>query len=218
MGSLLAQVLPLAAGAAISPALLTLQLLTLAKGGAAVKRAWAIAAGAGVVLLVEAVMALSLAESTGGSGTAPDWKSAVKLAAAVALVLVGIRNLTKAPAPPKKEDAPERGTGAARSFGLGVVLMATNVTTLALYFPMVHEISTDDASLGAKAVVFAIAFAIVMIPAAGPPLLVTVLGERSKAGLDRMNVFVTAHHQAINAAVCFLFALVLGVPALRDLL
>lgn len=219
MGSLLAQVLPLAAGAAISPALLTLQLLTLAKGGAAVKRAWAIAAGAGVVLLVEAVMALSLAESTGGSGTTPDWKSAVKLAAAVALLLVGIRNLTKEPAPPKKEeDPPERGTGTARSFGLGVILMATNVTTFALYFPMVHEISTDDASLGAKIVVFAIAFVIVMIPAAGPPFLVTVLGERGKAGLNRMNVFVSGHRQAINASVCFLFALVLGVPALRDLL
>lgn len=79
MGSLLSQVLPLAAGAAISPAILTLQLLTLAKGGAALKRAWFIAAGAALVLGIEAVLALSLAQSTGGSGTTPDWKSAVKL-------------------------------------------------------------------------------------------------------------------------------------------
>lgn len=218
MGSLLSQVLPLAAGAAISPAVLTLQLLTLAKGGSSLKRAWAIAAGAALVLAVEAVLAASLAESTGGSGTTPDWKSAIKLAAAVALLLIGIRNLRKAPVPPKKEDPPERGTGAGRAFGLGVVLMATNVTTLALYFPMVHEISTDDASLGAKLVVFAIAFAIVMIPAAGPPLLVTMLGKRGEAGLAKLNAFVTAHHRTINAAVCFLFALVLGVPAVRDLL
>ena len=46
--------------------------------------------------------------------------------------------------------------------------MVTNVTTLALYFPLVHEISTDDASLTAKVVVFAVATLIVMIPAAGP--------------------------------------------------
>lgn len=218
MGSLLSQVLPLAAGAAVSPAVLTLQLLTLAKGGAALKRAWFIAAGAGLVLLIEAVLAVSLAAGTGGDGTTPDWKSAIKLAAAVALLVIGIRSLRKKPTPPKEEDPPERGTGAGRSFGLGVVLMATNVTTLALYFPMVHQIGTDDGSLGVKIVVFAIAFAIVMIPAAGPPLLVAVLGERGKAGLARLNTFVTAHHQTIDAAVCFLFALVLGVPALKDLL
>ena len=150
MGSLLSQALPLAAGAAISPAVLTLQLLTLAKGGAAVKRAWFIAAGAAVVLAIEAVLAVSLAVSTGGSDTHADWKSAIKLAAAVALVLVGIRSLRKKPVPPKDEEPPERGTGAARSFGLGVVLMATNVTTLVLYFPMVHQISTDDAALDVK--------------------------------------------------------------------
>jgi len=218
VGSLLSQVLPLAAGAAISPAVLTLQLLTLAKGGAALKRAWAIAAGAALVLAVEAVLAASLAVSTGGSGTTPDWKSAIKLAAAVALLLIGIRNLRKKPAPPKDEKPPERGTGAGRSFGLGVVLMATNVTTLALYFPMVHEISTDDASLEVKLAVFAIAFAIVMIPAAGPPLVVAALGERGQSGLARLNEFVTAHHRTINATVCFLFAAVLGVPAVMDLL
>jgi threonine/homoserine/homoserine lactone efflux protein len=218
VGSLLTEVLPLAAGAAISPAILTLQLLTLAKGGGALKRSWFIAAGAGFVLLVEAVLAVTLAESTGGSGTTPDWKSAVKLAAAVALVLFGIRSLTKTPAPPKEEDAPEQAARAGRSFGLGVVLMATNVTTLALYFPMVHEIGTDGAGLGAKVATFAIAFAIVMIPAAGPPLAVAALGRRGQAGLQRLNAFVTAHHAAINATVCFLFALVLGVPALQDLL
>ena len=156
--------------------------------------------------------------STGGSGTTPEWKSAIELAAAVALLLMGIRNLRKKPVPPKDEKPPERGTGAARSFGLGVVLMATNVTTLALYFPMVHGISTDDASLGVKLAVFAIAFAVVMIPAAGPPLAVWALGERGKSGLARLNEFVTAHHQTINATVCFLFALVLGVPAVKDLL
>ncbi|HYI37633.1 MAG TPA: GAP family protein [Thermoleophilaceae bacterium] len=216
MGSLLSQVLPLAAGAAVSPAILTLQLLVLAKGSGAVRRAWFIAAGAALVLALEATAALSLAEGTGGPGTPPDWRSAVKLAAAVALLAMGIRNLVRRPAP--KKDEPEGGIGPGRAFGLGVVLMVTNVTTLALYFPLVHEISTDDASLGAKAVVFAVASLIVMLPAAGPPLVVTVLGARADAGLKRMNTFVTAHHQVISAAVCFLFALVLGVPALRNLL
>ena len=216
MGSLLSQVLPLAAGAAISPAILTLQLLVLAKGSGAVRRAWFIALGAAVVLAIEAALALSLAEGTGGSGTPPDWRSAVKLAAAVALLVMGIRNLIRKPAP--KKEGSDGGIGPGRAIGLGVVLMVTNVTTLALYFPAVHEISTDDASLGAKAVVFAIATLIVMIPAAGPPLVVTVLGDRADAGLKRMNAFVTAHHQTISACVCFLFALVLGVPALRNLL
>ena len=43
-------------------------------------------------------------------------------------------------------------------------------------------------------------------------------GDRGKQGLARLNTFVTTHRQVINAAVCFLFALVLGVPALQELL
>lgn len=218
MGALLSQVLPLAAGAAISPAVLTVQLLTLAKGGAALRRSWLIALGAGIVLAIDGVLALSLAASTGGSGTTPEWKSAVKLVAAVALLVVGVRTLRRPPKPPKEEDAPARGTGAGKALGLGMLLMATNVTTLALFFPAVHQVSTaGDVELDGQIVAFAAVFAITMLPAVAPPLLVSVLGERGQRGLVKLNDFVTAHHQQINAAVCFLFALVLGVPAVREL-
>ncbi len=165
-----------------------------------------------------AVFALVLPFVAVGPQTAlgPFTVSQTGLTAAVALLLMGIRNLVRKPAP--KKDETDGGIGPGRAFGLGVVLMVTNVTTLALYFPLVHEISTDGASPAVKAVVFAIASLIVMIPAAGPPLVVSVLGDRADPGLKRMNTFVTAHHQTISAAVCFLFALVLGIPALRNLL
>ena len=53
MGELLGIVIPLAAGAAISPAVLTLQLITLSRKTAPLARGWAIAAGYVAVLGAE---------------------------------------------------------------------------------------------------------------------------------------------------------------------
>ncbi|MCJ7439019.1 MAG: hypothetical protein MUP97_14820 [Acidimicrobiia bacterium] len=47
-----------------------------------------------------------------------------------------------------------------------------------------------------------------LIPAYLPPLVITVLGARAKAGLGG---FVTRHHATINATVCFVFAVYLAV-------
>src|ERR1700733_7744995 len=55
MGALLASVLPLALGAAISPTLLALQLLVLAGPTRRLARAWSLTAGSAVVLALYAV-------------------------------------------------------------------------------------------------------------------------------------------------------------------
>ena len=94
-----------------------------------------------------------------------------------------------------------------------------NVTaTLALFFPAVHIISTaDDVALGGQLAALLMLFAITLIPAYGPPLVISLAGERGQRGLAALYNFVTGHHQQINAGVCFLFALILGVPAVQEL-
>ena len=92
---LLAKVLPLAFGAAISPVILLLQMVTLTTGTARLRRAWLVAAGA--------------AAGAGGAGALAGWllvnrlptprrgpdptAAAVDLTLALVLVALGLRSL-----------------------------------------------------------------------------------------------------------------------------
>ncbi len=217
MGELLGIVIPLAAGAAISPAVITLQLITLSRSTAPLARGWAIAAGYAGVLAVETVIAFGLAAGTGGSGTPSRTEAAVKLAAAVALTLLGLRALRAAP----KEDKPEPDSDRpklGRYLVIGAALMATNITTTVLFIPAMHDIGTSDVAFAGKAVAAVLVFAITLVPAAGPPLAVTLLGDRAHAVLEALNGFTTRHRRAINAVICFGFAVFLAAVSLPVLL
>ncbi len=216
MGSLLAIVLPLACGAAVSPTVLALQLLTLSRRTAPVARAWAVAAGCALVLAGLSVAALLLAHGSGGSDSPSEAGGIVKLVAALLLLGLGVRQLRT---PPRTDPRPEHA-GAhplRQSFGLRAAMMLSNFSTIVLYFPAVHAIGIDDADAGAKAVAFVLLYAITLLPAVGPPLVVTLLGPRATPALQRLNGFFTAHRRGIGAGICFAFALLLGATGLHAL-
>lgn len=217
MGSLLAIVVPLACGAAVSPTILALQLLTLSRREQPLARSWAVAAGCALVLAGLSLAALLLAKGTGGSDSPSEAGGIVKLAAAALLLALGVRTLTRpAPAAPKPERQSAHPLRA--SSALGSAMMLTNFSTLVLYFPAVHAIGIDDADLGAKAVAFVLLFSITLLPALGPPLLVTLLGQRATPALQALNGFFTTHRRGIGAGICFAFAALLAATGLHALL
>jgi threonine/homoserine/homoserine lactone efflux protein len=217
VGHLLGIVLPLALGAAITPTIVGVQVVTLSAPRSPLKRAWLLAAGCAVVLIVESAVALALAGGTGWSDGSSTPGAIVKLVAAALLVVLGVRTLRrrgKREAPAKRADEPRLG----RSFALGAGLMATNFSSLILYFPAMHEIGSSDAGATAQIVAFVLVFAITMLPAVGPPLVVGLLGERARPPLERLNRAFTEHRDQIGAAVCFVFAALLTAFALSALL
>ncbi|HMJ02124.1 MAG TPA: GAP family protein, partial [Conexibacter sp.] len=130
---------------------------------------------------------------------------------------VGVRQLRKVPpAVPK----PERTSAhpLRQSFALGAAMMLTNFSTIVLYFPAVHAIGIADAPSDGKALAFVLLFAITLLPAVGPPLVVTLLGTRATPALQRLNGFFTTHRRGIGAGICFAFALLLGATGLHALL
>jgi hypothetical protein len=215
MGRLLAIVLPLAAGAAVSPTILALQLLTLSRRNAPVARSWAVAAGCALVLAGFSVLALLLAKSTGGSDSPSEAGGIVKLVAAALLLVVGVRQLRKAPpAAPKPER--ESRHPLRQSFTLGAAMMLTNFSTIVLYFPAMHAIGiAGGVELSGKLLAFLLLFAITLLTAVGPPLLVTLMGPRATPVLQRLNGFFTAHRRGIGAGICFVFAVLLTAAGLH---
>ncbi|MGZ6617739.1 MAG: GAP family protein [Solirubrobacteraceae bacterium] len=216
MGSLLGLVLPLAAGAAVSPTLLAVQLVTLSRRTRPLARSWAVAVGAATVLAGVAVAALLLAKSTGGSTSPSEAGAVVKLAAAGLLAALGTRTLLRGPRAAK----PERvGPHPLRqAFLLGAVLMLTNFSTIALFFPAIHAIGISTVAVTDRALAFALLFLITLLPVLIPPLAVTLLGQRATPALHALNRFFVRHHRSIDAGICFAFAALLAIAGLHALL
>lgn len=215
MARLLGIVIPLALGAAVSPTVLAMQLVTLSRKTAPVARAWAVAGGCALVLALFSVLALLLARSTGGSHSPSEAGAIVKLVAAVLLVAIAVRELRAPPPPPKPEHAGAHPLR--RSFALGVGLMLTNFSTIVLFFPAVHEIAISSAGLTAQLTAFVLLYVITLLTAYGPPLLVSLLGRRATPMLERLNSFFNTHQRGIGAGLCLVFAVLLTVAGVKAL-
>lgn len=216
MGSLLGIVLPLALGAALSPTLLAVQLVTLSRKTAPIQRSWALAAGSAVVLAGFSALALAIARSTGGPHSPSEAGAIVKLTAAVLLVAIGVRNVRKPPRPARPEHPGLHPIW--KAFVLGAGLMLTNFSSVVLFFPAMHQIGISRVGLAGQLIAFALLYGLTMLPAAGPPLVVTLLGDRATSLLHGLNRFFVAHRQAIGACLCFGFAALLGAAGLHVLL
>jgi threonine/homoserine/homoserine lactone efflux protein len=218
VGSLLAIVVPLALGAAFTPTIIGVQLVTLSGAVRSLARAWALAGGCTVVLLGVSALALAVAGISNALDDPSPAGGVVKLAAALLLASLGVRSLRRRAGaePAAPADTPEQ-PHLSRSFAIGAGLMATNFSSLVLYFPAMHAIGISDAGTGAQVVAFGLAFAIALLPAWGPPVLVEALGDRARRPLDRLSRFFTDHRRAIAATLCFGFAALLLVVGVNEL-
>lgn len=217
MSSTFLAVLPLALGAAVSPTLLTIEVLILSGLRDQRPRAWAFAAGCAVALIAYMVALATLArglqlQSTDQSTT----ESAVKLVCALALVALGVRALRRGPS--TEPSAVQRKLAEARPrlyFVAGLAGMATNASSLVLIVPAMHVTVDADITTGQRAAILAFLFVVVLIPVWLPVSLVTVLGHRGDVVIHHLNEFTTAHSRQINAGIAFFFAVWLTYSALR---
>jgi threonine/homoserine/homoserine lactone efflux protein len=218
MGSLLAIVLPLALGAAVTPTIVGMQLVTLSGNVRPLARSWALAAGCAVVLAAVSALALLVAGISNALDDPSPAGGVVKLVAAALLAGLGVRAVRRRgsdrPASPRPSDQEPH---LRRSFALGAGLMATNFSSLVLYFPAMHAIGISDASTDGRVLAFVLVFVIALVPAWAPPLLVWALGDRARRPLDRLGGFFTNHRQAIAATLCFGFAILLTVVGVNEL-
>ena len=221
MGSLLAQVVPLAAGAAVSPGLLALQMLNLSRPSGGMARAWSVLAGAAAVVAVVSVASLFVTVSLGDLGRDQTLRAVIRLVAAMVLVGVAVYELLHPTRPAADATGRARGGDERRrgriymtSAGLGAGLVAPN---MALYLPAAHEIARSTVSAPSKVVAFLVAAAVALTPVAGPPLLVTLLGDRVRPALEALNGFVTRNSRVVTIVACLGFAVYLTITGIVGL-
>ncbi len=219
MGSLLAQVVPLAAGAAVSPGLLALQMLNLSRPTAPMARAWSVLAGAAAVVALVSIGSLFVTVGLGDLGRNEALRDVVRLVAAVVLVGVAAYELRQPAQPPERHaerpDADRRRGGLyTTSAGLGAALIAPN---MALYVPAAHEIARSGVSAPGKLGALVVCAAIALVAVAGPPVAVSLLGDRARPALAALNRFVTRNSRVVTIVACLGFAVYLTTTGIDGL-
>jgi len=222
MSGLYASVLPLALGAAVSPTLLTVELLLLSGKTQPKARAWLFAVGATTFLLGFALVCLLFLRKAPDADGGPvnPWSIAIKAVIVLLLVGLGARQLR----PSKTAGEQHQSRVAARLqtaklpffFVVGLVSMATNFSTLVLYVPAVHEITVSTDDVATKVGVGVMLLVITLAPIYLPVLAVSLLGHRSDAVLAKLNAYVSAHSRQIDAVICFAFAALVAYSAYKQ--
>ena len=223
MEALFAAVLPLAVGAAISPTLLALQLLVLTGSTRPMARAWALAAGAALVLGAFSVLGLTVLDHL-----RPAEHDHHSLRGALIMFIAGgllaalaLRALIRRPT--SAEQQKSRATGRLDTaptywfVGVGALGMVVNFSTLVLFLPALHEITRSSADLAARVVAFVVLFVITLLAVLLPVGLVTVFGERATPVLESTHTFVTRHARQIGVVIEVAFAVYLIWRGLGEL-
>lgn len=212
MGALLASVLPLALGAAISPTLLALQLLVLAGPVDRLARAWSLAAGSALVLAVYAVCGVTVLRQIHGK-TAPQHSlrdALVELVCAGLLVALAVRaRLRRRTAGEQHGSRVTARLASARLpwfVAAGAVGMLTNFSTLVLFLPALHQIDRAQVSTAGRWLVFAVVYVIILFPVLVPVAAATLLGPRAEPVLDRVHAFISGHSRQIGVTIELVFA------------
>lgn len=219
MSSLAVQLLPYAVTAAISPILLTLEVVILASAKQPKLRAWFYALGGAAFILLFFALVLTLLAGLNSAAGQSVAERVVKIAGAIALVVVGIRQFI-----PRKTAGEQHQSrvqhlmhdGRARIFlVVGFLAMASNVSTLIIVIPALHHVSVSGAPRTEQFLALLELFAFVMLPMLIPVLLLTLLGHRADPFLHWLNAFMTKYARQITAIVCFVIALMLVYSAAK---
>lgn len=178
MASLIASVIPLALGAAVSPTILGAVVLILASGVHPLARATAFALGAAVPLVIiglTCLFVLGEAAKIRHLQISP----AIDLTFGIGLLLVAARSLVTS-ADDRDRQGSIVGGGFVKAALLGMGMMATNVTTLALFIPAVKNIAQAmHVGVAGQLVTFIVLLLITLLVVVVPPLLYAIKPRRA---------------------------------------
>jgi hypothetical protein len=222
MSSLVASVVPLALGAAVSPTLLALQLLVLTGTTRRLARAWALAAGAALVLAGFMVLcATALARIQPHHAHRSTSGAIVSFVAAGLLVGLAVRSRRARPTRGEQHGAGIAGRLATAPtvwfVGAGALGMVVNFSTLVLVLPAMHEITHATAGTSAQVTAAVVLFVITLLPVLVPVLAVSLLGHRADGALEAAHAWVGRNSRRIGTGVELVFALYLVVKGMGQL-
>jgi hypothetical protein len=213
MGGVLAQSVPLAFAAAISPLVLMGILAIL--GGPNPKR-HAIAFTLGVVSMIVGLLVvgmLLIGAQNGKTDPGPLGSNTAHLVVGIVLILVSalmIKPSHKDPqqhAEHKHRQLIKANAPLIAFFGLGIALMCTNFSTIVVLLAILHGVARANQGLAANVVALAVVAFITALPATGPLAAALFGGPRLAADVQRPGTWTTKNGKYILAVLFLVFGL-----------
>jgi hypothetical protein len=211
-------VLSYAVGVAISPVPIIAVVLMLFTARARVNAplflaGWLVALGA----ISGAAYLLADAGDAATDSTTSDSVSWIQIVFGVLLVVAAVRQWRNRPAPGAEAEMPKWMAGIdqftpRKSLVLGLVLAGVNPKNLLLSIGVGMALATLGLSGSEAAVSWIVFVALASASIAGPVIYYLVGGERAKAALDELKVWLAGH----NAAVMAVLFLVFGVKLISE--
>jgi uncharacterized membrane protein YozB (DUF420 family) len=139
---------------------------------------------------------------------------AVDLAFGLILLILAIRILLR-PASERQQHARPASTGPIACTLLGVGLMLTNFSSLALFVPAVKEIAVaTSVGIAYQVLVLVLALLIALSAVLVPLLLYALAPTRAQAVLTPILEKTKRHNRAMSIAVCLIFGIYLSVKGI----
>ncbi len=221
MNELLATVIPLAIGAAISPQVLAITVIILGGKKSTKARTAYMVLGMFVVLAVITTVAagsMSQVPKEQGSTYLVSW---LNVGLGALLLYLGIRGFIKKPDPNAPEKTvKERGAGNAgpgKYIIIGLIVMITDFSSVVLFIPGIRDVAVASVGLVSKILVGAILYFAVLAPALIPLLATVISPDKAGRTMVAINDWLKRHSQAINTILCFIFGAFLIFKGLAKL-
>ena len=223
MNELLAIVIPLSLGAAVSPTVLAVVVLTLSGRVSPRARAWAEVAGMVVGLVLATAFFVLLAQWIAKLRPNPTVLASTDVVFGVALLGLAVFTSVRHSSPAAKrrsEHSPADSAGPSLPayFGIGLLLIATDASSLVLYLPAMKDILQSTVSQTEKLAVAAIPFFAVLAPGLLPVALATVAPKTADGVLGPVGAWVNEHSKAVTMAVEIVFGVALLLKGSSKLL
>jgi hypothetical protein len=210
VGHLLAEAVPLALGAAVSPVTL-LAMTAILSGARPVIRGMAFTAGVALVTALALGLGVLVIDVTGyteGATRGP-------LGSPVARIIVGLLLVVFAGYVMLRRRAGSGGriaqllenpaTSTPRFFAIGIGVMVVNISSLVLLLAVINRVAQADVRLGSAAVVLVIVELIVILPAGVPLLAAGLGGERARMAIRQAGGFLDRYGRYIVGTMLVVF-------------
>jgi len=104
-----------------------------------------------------------------------------------------------------------------RSIGLGIALMAGNLTSLVLYLPALQDLARAGLPAATLAGLVLAVSLVTLAPSLLPPLALLSTGAWGRSRLEQLCRWTLAHQGLINGGLCLVFGIYLSWSGLARL-
>lgn len=224
MGSVIADILPLAIGVALSPIpIIAVILMLFSKQARSTSLGFLIGWFLGIAVVTTAIVFLADPAQKATGGEDSPLSAIVRIALGLLLLFLAYRNWQKRPAPEEEVDMPkwmssiDTMTGG-KALILGALLSGVNPKNLAMTLGAGVAIAAQELAAAQTTVALIVFIVLACISVAAPVIVYLVMGVKAQPMLNSWKAWLTHNNSTVMMLLCLVFGIVMISKGLGTLI